>query len=151
VFRDPRGESTPSGVSGPYPPLNKRLDGPTSKLGSWSRPGRVQTVVPERRGAGFGASLTAWPAGVVRCQPEWSRVLRRTAESAAHAEALAQRLRQIALDRKSSNSEAISAMKLLVERAHGKPQQSVTQHTEYTHPDLIPTEELMRLLAEEEH
>lgn len=41
-------------------------------------------------------------------------------------------------------------MKLLVERAHGKPNQQVTQHTEYTHPDLIPTEELMRLLAEEE-
>jgi len=41
-------------------------------------------------------------------------------------------------------------MKLLIERAHGKPSQQVTQTTEYTHPDLIPTEELMRLLAEEE-
>ena len=69
---------------------------------------------------------------------------------AAHAEALAQRLRQIALDKKSTRSEAISAMKLLIERAHGKPSQQVTQTTEYTHPDLIPTEELMRLLAEEE-
>ena len=74
----------------------------------------------------------------------------RVPASTSHAPALAARLRQIALDKKSSNSESTAAMKLLVERAHGKPNQQVTQHTEYSHPDLIPTDELMRLLAEEE-
>jgi len=125
---------------------------------AWAVRGESQCAGHLGRGIGADPERYSRLGAAVSAEVRQARVERRKtnfqsaleAEAVEHAEALARRLREIALDTDSTKSEAIAAMKFLVERAHGKPNQQVTQHTEYSHPDLIPTEELMRLLAEEE-